>query len=288
MKPAIIVDSTASINEAVKALDNVFIVDLTVIFEDGSVFEDSSQENEQRNFFDRLKKEEVLPTTSQPSVGQYYETLNTIIEEGYDTVFAVHLSKEISGTYQSATMVLSENSHLIDAYCIDSTAAAVVAEAIVENILQWVDQGKSAQEINELAKWQANRTNIYLMVENLDNLAKGGRLSTTSAMIGNLLKIRPLLYFKDGKIEVFEKIRTNRRVYQRFYELIEESMQEFPDGVEIRFAHSLAQQEVDKLSATIKEKYPDMSIKVNGLSPVIGVHTGVGAIGLAIIPIIKS
>lgn len=288
MKPAIIVDSTASISEAVKQLDNVFTVDLTVIFEDGSIAEDSSQDNEQIVFFDRLKQEEVLPTTSQPSVGQYYETVNKIIEEGYDTVFAVHLSKEISGTYQSASMVLSEFDHLIDTYCIDSKAAAVVAEAIVDNIVQWIDQGKSAEEINRLALWQADHTDIYLMVENLDNLAKGGRLSTTSAVIGNLLKIRPLLYFKEGKIEVFEKIRTNRRVYQRFYELIGEAIEAYPDGIEIRFAHTLAQAEVEKLSTTINELYPGVSIKVNGLSPVIGSHTGLGAIGLAIIPIIKD
>lgn len=287
MKPAIIVDSTASVSEAVKRLENVFIVDLTVIFEDGTVVEDSSQEDEQLVFFDRLNQVKVLPTTSQPSVGQYYETLNTIIEKGYDTVFAVHLSKEISGTYQSASMVLSEYSHLIDTYCIDSKAAAVVAESMVDNILQWIDQGMTAQEIHDKALWQAEHTNIYLMVENLDNLAKGGRLSTTSAVIGNLLKIRPLLYFKEGKIEVFEKIRTNRRVYQRFYELIDEATAEFDDGVEIRFAHVLAKAEVDKLSEAIKERHPQISIKVNGLSPVVGAHTGVGAIGMAIIPIIK-
>lgn len=287
MKPAIIVDSTASISDEVKALPNIFVVDLTVIFEDGTVVEDSSKEEEQIAFFDRLKQEKVLPTTSQPSVGQYYETINTIIEEGYDTVYAVHLSKEISGTFQSANMVLSEYSHLINSYAINTKAASVVAEAVVDNILRWTEEGKSAEEIFNLALWQVDHTNIYLMVENLDNLAKGGRLSTTSAVLGNFLKIRPLLYFNDGKIEVFEKIRTNRRVYQRFYELVEEAMAQYPDGVEIRFAHVLAIQEVNKVIDGLKEKHPDISIKINGLSPVVGAHTGVGAVGMAIIPLVK-
>lgn len=289
MKPAIIIDSTAYVSNDLLNLPHVFQVDLSVIFEDGTVARDTNDVKELEGFFNKLKNESTLPTTSQPSVGQYYDTVDQIIEAGYDTIFAVHLSSGISGTYQSAKMVLEEYQEHIQSYCIDTLAASVASEAMIENIILWCEAGVEPEVIYERAQWQAKHTSIYLMVENLDNLAKGGRLSTTSAVLGNLFKIRPLLYFdEEGKIVLFEKIRTNRRVYQRWQQLIEEALEAYADGIEIRFAHVLVPEEIKQIAKDIQEKFPNISIKSNVLGTVVATHTGLGAKGMLIIPNVKE
>ena len=95
MKPAIITDSTAYLSEELRQLPNVYQVNLNVIFEDGSIAHDTNDPKEQEAFFKQLETQSSLPTTSQPSVGHYYDTVDQIIEDGYDTIFAIHLSSEI-------------------------------------------------------------------------------------------------------------------------------------------------------------------------------------------------
>lgn len=288
MKPAIITDSTAYLSEELRQLPNVYQVNLSVIFEDGSIAHDTNDPKEQEAFFKQLETQSSLPTTSQPSVGHYYDTVDQIIEDGYDTIFAIHLSSGISGTFQSGKMVLDEYKHLINSYCIDSLAASVAMEAIIENVIRWCQEGVEAEEIYRRATWQATHLDIYLMVENLDNLAKGGRLSTTSAVLGNLLKIRPLLYFnEEGKIVLFEKLRTNRRVYQRWHELVKKATEEYPDGIEVRFAHALDQEEIEQIAHDMQQKFPDINIRINGLGTVISTHTGQRAKGMLILPLIN-
>lgn len=288
MKPAIIIDSTAYVSDEIRQLAHVYQVDLNVIFEDGTIARDTNNPEEQVAFFKRLESQSTLPTTSQPTVGQYYDTVDQIIKDGYDTIFAIHLSSGISGTYQSAKMVLEEYTDQIDTYCIDSLAASVAMEAMIENVIKWCLEGIEAEDIYNRATWQAEHLNIYLMVEQLDNLAKGGRLSTTSAVLGNLFKIRPLLYFdKEGKIVLFEKIRTNRRVYQRWNELVEKAIEDYPNGIEVRFAHVLVQEEIEQIAKNMQEKFPNINYRINGLGTVVATHTGMGAKGMLIIPLIN-
>lgn len=289
MKTALIVDSVGYLSDELNSLTNVYTIDLTVNFSDGTVINDTCAPAQLKSFYDRLSKENQLPTTSQPQVGKYYELLNQLVAEGYQTVFCIHLSAGISGTYQTAVMVTSEYQDKIQAYCIDSKGASVTMEGLVRAALKMIDQGEDSSLIANKLNWLANESRIYLMVEDLTNLVKGGRLSATSALLGGVLQIRPLLYFDQaGKIVLFEKIRTNKRVFKRWSELVQEAIEKYPKGISIAFAHADVYDEIKKVEMQIVAEHPGITSSVSALGPVVGTHTGRGTKGIAIIPHIDN
>lgn len=288
MRTAIIVDSTAYLSGKTAQHPDVYRVNLTVNYSDSSIGLDAQDLNEQKEFYHRLQSEKSLPTTSQPTPGDYYKVMDEIVAKGYDTVFCIHLSSAISGTFHTAQMVTSEYADRLNVFCIDSKAASVVMESLVEQAFCLLEAGLSAEQVQEKLQWVAVNTRIYLMVEDLNNLVKGGRLNAAGALVGSLLKIRPVLYFDcDGKIEVFEKIRTNKKVYQRWLEIAKERQGLFPDGLQVSFAHSDALEETQKVYDMFKKDLPDISYHISGLGPVVGTHTGAGTKGCAIIPIAR-
>ena len=122
------------------------------------------------------------------------------------------------------------------------------------------------------------------MVGDLNNLVKGGRLSASSAILGNILQIRPLLHFEEGKIAVSEKIRTTKKVYRRMVELVAEWQTRYPQGVHVGIGQAGAPEDLKVLNEIMKEAYPGMPLSYTNIGPVIGTHTGDGTKGLGIVP----
>ena len=289
MKTAIIVDSVGYLPEKLWEHPDIFKIDLSVNFSDGSVMIDSSNEIEIKAFYERLIQEKQLPTTSQPTVGAYYELMDQIVSKGYEAVFCVHLSSAISGTFQSALMVTNEYKDKIKVFCLDSRGASVTMEGQVRAILRLLEEGLDEQTIFDQVKWLAEQSRIYLMVEDLNNLVKGGRLSPTSALLGSVLQIRPLLYFdSEGKIVLFEKIRTNKKVFKRWSELVKASLEKYPQGVEIAFANAECYDEIKAVEAYVLSENPGVDSHILPLGPVVGTHVGKGAKGMAIIPKLEN
>ena len=235
-------------------------------------------------FYTRLKSESQLPTTSQPQPGDYLALLDQLVAAGYDTVYAIHLSSEISGTYQTARMLLSEYEDKLDAYAVDSGSSCMVMEILVKETLGWIDQGLSSEEVGRRLEWSARHSDVYLMVGDLNNLVKGGRLSASSAILGNILQIRPLLHFEEGKIAVTEKIRTTKKVYRRMVELVAEWQTRYPQGVHVGIGQAGAPEDLKVLDEMMKDAYPSMPLSYTNIGPVIGTHTGDGTKGLGIVP----
>lgn len=285
MKKAIIVDSVAYLPEDLANFPDLYQVDLSVNFNDGSVFNDSSDETRIKEFYQRLNIEKQLPTTSQPPVGDYYALMDKLIEKGYEAIYCIHISSGISGTFQSAVMVTNEYKDKAKIFCIDSKGASVTMEGLVRAAIPLLEQGEDVQEIADKLNWLAENSKIYLMVEDLSNLVKGGRLSATSALLGGMLQIRPLLYFnEEGKIVLFEKIRTNKKVYKRWSELAAEAKQKYSKGIDIAFAHGDVLEEIKNVEAMILKDHPELVSHISSLGPVVGAHTGKGTKGFAIIP----
>ncbi len=210
--------------------------------------------------------------------------LDQLVAAGYDTVYAIHLSSEISGTYQTARMLLSEYEDKLDAYAVDSGSSCMVMEILVKETLGWIDQGLSAEEVGRRLEWSARHSDVYLMVGDLNNLVKGGRLSASSAILGNILQIRPLLHFEEGKIAVTEKIRTTKKVYRRMVELVAEWQTRYPQGVHVGIGQAGAPEDLKVLDEMMKDAYPGMPLSYTNIGPVIGTHTGDGTKGLGIVP----
>lgn len=285
MKSAIIVDSTAYLDENLSNHPDVYTVNLSVHFHDGTDLVDTADIEEQHCFYQRLLSETQLPTTSQPKPGDYYKLMDELVAKGYEVVYCIHLSSQISGTFQTAQMITDEYKNRLAIYCVDSKSASVIMLRMVEQALADIEKGLEPTQVYEHLKWLADESRVYFMVEDLNNLAKGGRLSAASAFLGGMLKIRPLLYFEEnGKIVLFEKIRTNKKVYRRWHELIEESLMKYPQGIRVAFAHGDASEEIEAVKQELAQAFPQVDFIVCGLGPVVGAHTGKGAKGMGIIP----
>ena len=232
---------------------------------------------------------DTLPTTAQPSPAQFIDILDTIVAQGYDHVIFIHLSQKFSGTLDTARMIAHDYNDRLKSYFINSKGVSLVMRNMIEQTLRLLDERDDIESIIDDLNWLAEQSTIYLMVEDLDNLVKGGRLGHASAFIGNLMQIKPLLKIgADGSVEMFEKIRTKRRVYKRFIELIEEKMDNFDNNAQLYFAHGDAHDDIMTVIELLKKKYPEQTYTLDTLTPIIGVHGGKGTIGMAVVPTIPA
>lgn len=287
MKIAYIVDSTASLSDELAGRSDVFQVHLSVTFRDGSIFKDTTDESELKSFYQRLATEKEIPKSSQPQVGEYYEVVEEIISKGYDTIIALHIGKGISGTYQSAEMVLNEYKEegKIEYSLIDSNGTSFIIEHLLLQTIEQIEKGVSIGETVSKIEKLVEDTQIYLVVDDLNYLVKGGRLGAGSAFIGSLFKIKPIVYFADdGNVKPFDKVRTNSRVIKLWEKLIEEAMDKFNGKIKIAIAHGNIAEEAHQIKKRFENMYPGISCRVGYLTPALGVHGGPGSKGLGILP----
>lgn len=285
MRTALIIDSTAYANDEIRNHPDIYELELTSTFSDGTQFPDSSDSKIQEEFYKKLKESNELPTTSQPAVGEYIKLVEKIIERGYDQLLCIHLSQTFSGTYQTAKMITSNYEDQIKCHVVDSKGVSLVIGSLITQALDMLEKNLSFEEVCEKTEWSAKRSTIYLTVANLDNLLKGGRVSFTSAMVGNLLKIRPLLYVdEEGSVEVLDKIRTDKKVNRRLAELAEEALDKFPNGFYLVFAHAVDTERLNETIEVVTEAVPQLDYEVGTLGPTVGTHTGAGTVGMGIIP----
>ena len=287
MKIAYIVDSTASLSDELAGRSDVFQVHLSVTFRDGSIFKDTTDESGLKSFYQRLAIEKEIPKSSQPQVGEYYEVVEEIISKGYDTIIALHIGKGISGTYQSAEMVLNEYKEegKIEYSLIDSNGTSFIIEHLLLQTIEQIEKGVSIEETVSKIEKLVEDTQIYLVVDDLNYLVKGGRLGAGSAFIGSLFKIKPVVYFADdGNVKPFDKVRTNSRVIKLWEKLIEEAMDKFNGKIKIAIAHGNIAEEAHQIKKRFENMYPGISCRVGYLTPALGVHGGPGSKGLGILP----
>lgn len=279
MKLAIVTDSTAYLNERTRNHKDLFVIPIPVII-DGEPFEEGVDIGYEE-FYHKLKDSKNFPKTSQPVLGEVYELYRSIKEQGYDTVISIHLSEGISGFVRTLTAI-REDIQGLNVIPYDSKITSVPMGYMVEKALEMSDQGAALADVLTAIDKIRDTTHAYIIVDDLDNLVRGGRLTNGAAIIGGLLKIKPILTFEDGKIVLFEKIRSLKKALQRTEDIIEEHRQESDEELRIYVIHGnnpeLAQQEVEKLS----KKYPNATIDVGTFGPVIGTHLGDKAIALGV------
>ncbi|MBV7390230.1 MULTISPECIES: DegV family protein [Enterococcus] len=279
MKLAIVTDSSAYLSERIKDHKNLFVIPIPVII-DGKPY-DEGIDITYEDFYRRLNETKEFPTTSQPALGEVIEIYKKIKNLGYDTIISIHLSEGISGFVRILESIKDE----IDGLTVipyDSTITSVPMGYMVEKALELNDQNKTLPEILAGVDHIRDTTNAYIIVDDLNNLVRGGRLTNGAAIIGGLLKIKPILTFTNGKIVLAEKIRSLKKALQRTEEIIENHRQASNEELRIYVIHAnnpdLAKQELEKL----KIKYPEATIEVGTFGPVIGTHLGEKAIALGV------
>lgn len=275
MKIAIIVDSTAVIGiELLEKNDNLYSMPLNVIFEN-KTYSDGIDLHP-NEFFDLVKNSTEMPKTSQPSIGEVEELFTKLVKE-YDHIIYITISSKISGTYESGLMarqLVSEDKITV----FDSLFTSIIQRKMTEDSLQLIKENKSLQEIMDRLKYIRENSEIIFVVDDLKYLKYNGRLSPTAAAVGTFLKIKPVLELRDGKIEVFKKIKTIRKAHQIVVDMIE--AENLTENSTIILTQAKGLDYANEIRKKINKIYPNHKIRIDLLSPVISVHTGPGTIGL--------
>lgn len=274
-KIKIVVDSTSGIDLMENAID-AEILRLFVIF-DGKQYVDGLDLTPEE-FYNMIESnKEALPSTSQPTIGGTVEQFERLKSEGYTDLVCLTISGGLSGTY-ATTESAKDMVDGINIHIIDSKTTVQPLYSMAKQAYDMVEAGKSAVEIVEYIESIKNEYKIYLAVGDLTLLKKNGRLSTASAMIGSLLKIKPLLMVPEsGVIETVEKIRTMKKALKTMVE----SFVAEGEVSEVTIVHSNCVELAEDFKAQlVAEKSELENVEIYGLSPVIGAHLGTGTVGI--------
>ena len=213
MKIAVVTDSTAYLTKEEYAEYGVYVMPLSVIFGQETYREDIDISAEE--FYAKVKTSSIFPTSTQPPLGESYELFRELAQD-YDAIIPITISSGISGTYQTCVAVAEDMKDEIAIYPIDSEISCAPQARAVKLAAIMAKSGEySPEEIVETVQRLVDRTTAYFIVDDLSNLQRGGRLSAGAALVGAMLKIKPILTFVDKKIVPFEKIRTQQKAMKR-------------------------------------------------------------------------
>lgn len=276
MTVKILTDSTSYLSEEICRELDIRKISLNISFPDFHIKEVDINNDD----FYQMMAEKGIPMSSQPSIGEMFDEMKKVVSKG-DSLVCVFLSSEMSGTYSSAQMVkemiLEEYKNaqieIIDSRsnCMQLGFATIVGARAAR-------EGKTIQEVVDVIEQNIKRSRFLFIPDNLEYLKKGGRIGGASALIGNLLKIIPILTVEDGKTTVMSKVRTKKNAIIAMLDKVIKDSSIF--GLkEIVVHHINCYQEALELSKLVEEK---LGIKpdIVDIGPVIGLHVGPGAIGL--------
>jgi len=273
----IVTDSTAYLApETIQQFD-ICVVPLYVHFGEEAFKEGVGLTNEQ--FYSRLKTAPALPTTSQPSAGEFHVVFQKLTDAGHE-ILVLTISSKLSGTWNSA-MAAKEMLPGAPISVIDSLSTAVGLQIMVETAAKAAAAGASRQEIVDRIEAIKSTMVLWFVVDTLEYLAKGGRIGNAKAFLGTVLKVKPILVLQGGAIEPLEQVRSKRKAVARMLELVEEYLGDKRAQAAVAVTHALVEEEAKALAQEIRERLGCGESIVSSLGPVIGTHTGPGVVGIA-------
>lgn len=271
----IIVDSSTDVSE--KYREKIQFVPLTVRFGDKEYLD--GVELSKHQFYEMLVESDALPTTSQATPAAFAEYLESVASAG-DSAVVITLSSKLSGTYQSAVLAAEDYPNI---YVVDSQSVAIGTGVLAQYAVELAQQGMGAEEIAQVLTQQREKVCVVALLDTLEYLKKGGRISKTVAFAGGVLNIKPVVTVQDGAVALIGKARGSRNGNNLLVEKIREA-----GGVDFGRPVLLG---YTGLSSTLLEKYVDDSKalwadhvdKLDGclLCSVIGTHVGPGAVAVA-------
>jgi len=276
MSVKIIVDSTADLRPEVA--EKVGIVPLTVHF--GETEYTSGVNITPRKFYEMLVESDELPTTSQPTPFVFEAAFEKAVQEGYEVV-CLTCSGKLSGTCQSANIAAAEFPGKV--HVVDSNTIAIALGILVEYALELAERGLGAEEIVLKLLQKRDKVRLLALVDTLEYLKKGGRISSTVALAGGLLNIKPVITIEDGVIRMVGKARGSRQGNNLLVQEIQKAGGvDFSKPVMLGYtglSDALLQKYIQD-SAAIWENYRDQ-LPVSIVSSVVGTHVGPGAVAVA-------
>lgn len=282
-KTAIVTDSNSGITQAQGKELGVFVLPMPFFINEELFYEDISLTQEQ--FYQKLQEDAVI-STSQPSPGEVMDLWDKVLEE-YEELVYIPMSSSLSKSCETAMMLSQDYEEKV--FVVDNQRISVTLYQSVMDAMELAKQNVSAKEIKRILEEQKNESSIYLMVETLKYLKKGGRITPAVAAIGTVLNIKPVLQIQGGKLDTFAKVRGKSQGHKTMIEAIRKDLEQrfstIPmEQMHFAVAYSGAKtSEVDGWVEEVKTAFPQAKIEVIApLSLSVSCHTGGGVLAVAI------
>ena len=219
--------------------------------------------------------------TSRPSPAEFSACYRGAFDAGADEVVSVHLSRELSGTWDSARLAAEEFGPRV--HVVDSRSTGMGLGYAVLAAAEAAQAGAPGAEVAAAAEAVAARCRLFFSVETLDRLRRGGRIGAAAALVGTALAVKPLLHVAQGRIVLLEKVRTTARAAQRLVELAVRAAGDGP--VDLAVHHLAAATRAEEVAARLRERLPEVArLLVSEVGAVIGAHVGPGLLGVVVVP----
>ncbi len=282
MKIAVVTDSTAYIKEDYRTREDLFIVPVPLIIDDQVYLEDIDIHVD--GFYDKLRQAKSFPKTSQPAIGELLELYDRIGSLGYDAVISIHMSSGISGLVHSVASIASEVKS-ISVYPFDSLLTSGPMGKMVEVAMDMAQQGEATPDmiVSKLTQMR-EKVEGLIVVDDLNHLVRGGRLKNGAAIIGTLLKIKPILMFKNGDIVLSEKIRSQKKALKRVEDIALNEVASKPDDSTFYVIHCNNLETAEIVKHDLLKKHKELEVVICDFGPVIGTHLGEKSVAIGVAP----
>ena len=274
-KVAIVVDSTAFIPPDLVEKYNLHVIPLIVNWE-GEGYRDNI-DIKPDEFYTRLKTAKEMPTTSQPSAGEFHDLFSKLAES-YESILAIVISNELSGTLASAKAARDMMPDF-PIELVDSRNTAMALGFMVLAAARAVENGADYKEAAEVARSLVDKMRLIFVLDTLEFLHRGGRIGSAQRFIGSMLAVKPLLHVLDGKVEPLASVRTKRKAVKHMLDVFEEEVKG-KSNVRAVVLNTLARDEAEEVAEEVKRRINPVEFFITDLSPVIGTHVGPGAVGV--------
>lgn len=286
-KIAIMTDSNSGITQKQGEEMGITVLPMPFMINDETFFEDISLTQE--GFYERLESGAEI-STSQPSPDSVMDLWRNLLKE-YEEVVHIPMSSGLSGSCQTAIMLSEEEEFAGKVHVVNNQRISVTQRQSVLDAIRFSEEGKTGAEIKEILEKDKFNSSIYIMLDTLYYLKKGGRITPAAAALGTLLKLKPVLQIQGDKLDAFAKARTKNQgksimitaiendIKNRFGGLAEDGQE---PGVRLQIAYTKDVEAAESLKEELAEKFPGYEIHMDPLSLSIACHIGPGSLAIAV------
>ena len=279
MPVAVVTDSTSSLPEGLAAQRAIRVVPLSVRL--GAQVGREGVEIDTTQLCAALADRRLDVQTSRPAPAAFLDCYRAALDAGASAVVSVHLSRELSGTWEAARLAAAEiGSDRVRV--VDSRAACMGLGYAVLAAADTAEGGGDIDEVATAATEVARRCRMFFSLDSLERLRRGGRIGAAAAWVGTALAVKPLLHVAQGRILPLEKVRTTARAAQRLVELAVQAAGEGP--VDVAVQHLAAAARAEEVAARLRERLDVARLLVSEVGAVIGAHVGTGLVGVVVVP----
>jgi DegV family protein with EDD domain len=272
----IITDSTSGLPPEISKRYHIPVIPQVINFGNKSYYEGVDIDNAM--FMKMLIESKELPKTAAPPPELFVQEFTKLVPLG-GTIFCIHPSDDVSGTVRSAVTAAAEFPSA-DIRVIDTRTIGSPLATLVELAAEWASNGDEADSIETRINQMIPRNRIYFLVDTLEYLAKGGRIGGAAALLGSILKIKPILSLKNGRVDQFEKERTQKRAINRLIELVKTQAAR-NDEAYISVMHAAVPKLAHDFANTLCNEFELSNVPILDVPPAIVTHGGPGILAAA-------